>query len=159
VRARFSAIVVDVAEPSATVMTTCPGPFRPSAFRTSDGRCNRSDADTATATDFVPHLVDRRRITDEILAENSGRPSLHVRPVPACQNGWYELRSCEGLMVRDGRSPRITHLSWGRIEVEGGRGFKDAKLWPGGGRAWDWKETGLPPPRGPARRRRGTPRA
>jgi hypothetical protein len=30
----------------------------------------------------------------------------------------------------------------GRIEVEGGRGFKDAKLWPGGGREWDWKETG-----------------
>jgi hypothetical protein len=45
-------------------------------------------------------------------------------------------------MVRNGRSPRITHLSWGRIEVEGGRAFKDAKLWPGGGRAWDWKETG-----------------
>ena len=45
-------------------------------------------------------------------------------------------------MVRNGRSPRITHLSWGRIEVEGGRSFKDAKLWPGGGRAWDWKETG-----------------
>ena len=45
-------------------------------------------------------------------------------------------------MVRRGRSPRITHLSWGRIEVEGGRTFKDAKLWPGGVREWDWKETG-----------------
>ena len=45
-------------------------------------------------------------------------------------------------MIRNGRSPRITHLSWGRLEVEGGRSFKDAKLWPGGGRAWDWKETG-----------------
>ena len=45
-------------------------------------------------------------------------------------------------MVRDCRSPRITHLSWGRIEVEGGRIFKDAKLWPGGVREWDWKETG-----------------
>jgi hypothetical protein len=45
-------------------------------------------------------------------------------------------------MVGNGRSPRITHLSWGRIEVEGGRAFKDAKLWPGGGRAWNWKETG-----------------
>ena len=45
-------------------------------------------------------------------------------------------------MVRDGRSPRIARLSWGRIEVEGGRSFKDAKLWPGGGRAWDWNETG-----------------
>jgi hypothetical protein len=45
-------------------------------------------------------------------------------------------------MVRNGRSLRITHLSWGRIEVEGGRTFKDAKLWPGGVREWDWNETG-----------------
>jgi hypothetical protein len=45
-------------------------------------------------------------------------------------------------MVGNGRSPRITHLSWGRIEVERGRSFKDAKLWPGGVRKWDWKETG-----------------
>ena len=45
-------------------------------------------------------------------------------------------------MVWNGRSPRVTRLSWGRIEVEGGRSFKDAKLWPGGGRAWDWTETG-----------------
>ncbi len=39
-------------------------------------------------------------------------------------------------------SPRITHLSWGRLEVEGGRRFKDAKLFPGGSREWDWRETG-----------------
>ena len=39
-------------------------------------------------------------------------------------------------------SPRITHLSWGRIEVEGQRSFKDAKLFPGGAREWDWTETG-----------------
>jgi hypothetical protein len=41
------------------------------------------------------------------------------------------------------RSPRITHLSWGRLEVEGRSGsFKDAKLFPGGAREWDWNETG-----------------
>ncbi len=41
------------------------------------------------------------------------------------------------------RSPRITHLSWGRLEVEGQSSpFKDAKLFPGGAREWDWKETG-----------------
>lgn len=40
-------------------------------------------------------------------------------------------------------SPRITHLSWGRLEVEGkDAAFKDAKLWPGGCREWDWNETG-----------------
>jgi hypothetical protein len=40
------------------------------------------------------------------------------------------------------RSPRITHVSWGHLEVEGGRRFKDAKLFPGGSREWDWRETG-----------------
>lgn len=38
-------------------------------------------------------------------------------------------------------SPRVTDLAWGRLEVEGGT-FKDAKLFPGGVRAWDWNETG-----------------
>lgn len=41
------------------------------------------------------------------------------------------------------RSPRITHLSWGRLEVDGYRQpFKDVKLYPGGAREWDWNETG-----------------
>ena len=38
-------------------------------------------------------------------------------------------------------SPEITHLSWGRLEADGQR-FKDAKLYPGGAREWDWNETG-----------------
>lgn len=39
-------------------------------------------------------------------------------------------------------SPRIQSLSWGRLEVQGHGAFKDAKLWPGGAREWDWTETG-----------------
>lgn len=40
-------------------------------------------------------------------------------------------------------SPEITHLSWGRLEVEGRESaHKDAKLFPGGSREWDWNETG-----------------
>jgi hypothetical protein len=39
------------------------------------------------------------------------------------------------------RSPRITRVSWGRLEVEG-ETFKDAKLYPGGSREWSWIETG-----------------
>ena len=39
-------------------------------------------------------------------------------------------------------SPRISHLSWGHIEVEGHPRFKDAKIFPGGAREWDWGETG-----------------
>lgn len=39
-------------------------------------------------------------------------------------------------------APRIEHAAWGRPVVSGlGRG-KDFKLWPGGGRPWDWRETG-----------------
>ncbi|MGW7478681.1 Mth938-like domain-containing protein [Nonomuraea muscovyensis] len=40
------------------------------------------------------------------------------------------------------RSPSITHVSWGRLVVEGVGEGKDFKLYPGGGRAWDWNETG-----------------
>jgi hypothetical protein len=39
-------------------------------------------------------------------------------------------------------SPRISHLSWGHIEVEGYLPFKDAKIFPDGAREWDWRETG-----------------
>jgi len=41
-----------------------------------------------------------------------------------------------------GRTPAITGLSWGRLEVDGGESFKDAKVYPGGAREWDWRETG-----------------
>jgi hypothetical protein len=40
------------------------------------------------------------------------------------------------------RSPRILAISWGRMEVEGLPVGKDLKLYPGGGREWDWSETG-----------------
>jgi hypothetical protein len=40
------------------------------------------------------------------------------------------------------RSPRITSISWGRMEVEHLGSGRDIKLYPGGGRAWDWNETG-----------------
>lgn len=39
-------------------------------------------------------------------------------------------------------SPQINHVSWGRMEVEGVGAGKDFKLYPGGGRAWDWGEYG-----------------
>jgi hypothetical protein len=45
-------------------------------------------------------------------------------------------------MSAEARSPLITRFSWGCLEVEGGRRFKDAKLFPGGAREWDWSETG-----------------
>ena len=47
------------------------------------------------------------------------------------------------MMEQKTLSPRIKHLSWGSIKVEGQeKPFKDAKLFPGGSREWDWRETG-----------------
>jgi len=39
-------------------------------------------------------------------------------------------------------SPKILSLAWGCLEVEDGTRYKDAKLFPGGSREWDWRETG-----------------
>lgn len=43
--------------------------------------------------------------------------------------------------MKENRSPRITRISWGHMEVEGLGAGKDFKLFPGGGRTWDWRET------------------
>ena len=45
-------------------------------------------------------------------------------------------------MDEDTPSPRIEDVDWGRMTVAGLGTGKDFKLWPGGGRAWDWRETG-----------------
>lgn len=45
-------------------------------------------------------------------------------------------------MSSEARSPRITRVAWGRMDVEGVGSGKDFKLYPGGGRPWDWSETG-----------------
>lgn len=40
-------------------------------------------------------------------------------------------------------SPVIEKISWGEVWVEGFKDpFKDVKLYPGGAREWDWRETG-----------------
>lgn len=39
------------------------------------------------------------------------------------------------------RVPGISSVSWGRVETDDGGVFKDAKLFPGGAREWDWRET------------------
>ena len=45
-------------------------------------------------------------------------------------------------MNRSLTSPRITGLSWGHVKVENGNAHRDAKLYPGGSREWNWRETG-----------------
>ncbi len=40
-------------------------------------------------------------------------------------------------------SPEIASLSWGHMKVKGcSSSYKDCKVWPGGSRVWDWRETG-----------------
>ena len=38
-------------------------------------------------------------------------------------------------------SPLILGIGWGDIKVEGLGHGRDMKLWPGGGREWNWRET------------------
>ena len=46
------------------------------------------------------------------------------------------------LNVDSQKSPKINHFSWGILEVEANtKPFKDAKLYPGGSREWDWNES------------------
>ncbi len=40
----------------------------------------------------------------------------------------------------EGASPIILSSGWGKIEVAGIGQGKDWKIWPGGGRGWDWSE-------------------
>ena len=39
-------------------------------------------------------------------------------------------------------SPKINSIEWGNVLVGDGNNYKDAKLFPGGSRTWDWNETG-----------------
>lgn len=39
-------------------------------------------------------------------------------------------------------SPKISSIEWGQIIVADQTRHKDAKLFPGGSREWDWNETG-----------------
>ncbi|MGF1577749.1 MAG: Mth938-like domain-containing protein [Gemmataceae bacterium] len=38
-------------------------------------------------------------------------------------------------------SPRVLNLEWGKMTIEDIGEGRDFKLWPGGGREWDWAET------------------
>jgi hypothetical protein len=40
------------------------------------------------------------------------------------------------------KSPKVRSIAWGTIDIDGVGQFKDAKLFPGGAREWDWTETG-----------------
>lgn len=39
-------------------------------------------------------------------------------------------------------APAIINMAWGEVGVAGRAPFRDAKIYPGGAREWDWRETG-----------------
>jgi hypothetical protein len=39
-------------------------------------------------------------------------------------------------------SPLVLQISWGQMQVDSAGAGRDFKLFPGGGREWDWHETG-----------------
>ncbi|MFD6885260.1 MTH938/NDUFAF3 family protein [Streptomyces sp. NPDC059957] len=73
------------------------------------------------------------RMPKELL---SRRPHTHHALDDAVEQA--ELMSNLMAWVPPVRSPLVTHLAWGRMEVEGLPAGKDFVLYPGGGRAWDW---------------------
>jgi len=46
------------------------------------------------------------------------------------------------MMERKKLSPKIISVKWGKMEVESLGQGKDYRLWPGGGKSWDWRESG-----------------
>jgi len=59
--------------------------------------------------------------------------------MPACFPEFAKGRNMENR----NKSPMITNITWGKTQVQGQlRPYKDAKLYPGGSREWDWNETG-----------------
>jgi hypothetical protein len=57
-------------------------------------------------------------------------------------DGIRRSRYLRSMVDRRSHAPQIVECRWGLIRVAGGGTFKDAKLYPGGAREWDWNETG-----------------
>ena len=54
----------------------------------------------------------------------------------------FETAQSFDMQASRNASPRIKAVSWGRLDVEGAvEPYKDAKLFPGGSRDWNWRET------------------
>jgi hypothetical protein len=60
----------------------------------------------------------------------------------------FTLRKEDKMAHLTDASPRIISSGWGEMEVETVGRSKDFKLWPGGGRPWDWSEYGTGHSRG-----------
>jgi hypothetical protein len=82
-------------------------------------------------------LLDRRLPSRVLPGAARVEPRLTNGSV-SCGGEPKEIQERRTKMKQETRSPLVTHLSWGRLEVEGWDGqFKDVKLFPGGAREWD----------------------
>ena len=59
-----------------------------------------------------------------------------------CKDRIYKTDTSGDDMKQTPASPRIVDHSWGHIEIADGSTYRDAKLYPGGAREWNWAETG-----------------
>lgn len=80
--------------------------------------------------------MSRLCCADDLARQSPRRaePEIHARMEPT--HGLHEV-----IHLSELESPNIDRLEWGRVHTSVGS-FRDAKLWPGGGREWDWNETG-----------------
>lgn len=77
------------------------------------------------------------------LAQLADQPRNHIAIGPFAVVSDPSLAMVNSIQMSNPtqQSPQITHLSWGRMEIDGLGAGRDFKLYPGGGRAWDWRET------------------
>jgi hypothetical protein len=93
--------------------------------------------------DADPPLLPLARSVSRCVAKGRDEPA--TQPGACCM-----MAVAAGCGLNDGfpvtgqeHSPKITQVSWGRLTIEGkSESYKDAKLFPGGSREWNWRETG-----------------
>ncbi|XP_072782761.1 mth938 domain-containing protein isoform X4 [Taeniopygia guttata] len=67
-------------------------------------------------------------------------PITSRTPIYSSRDSLFSLRLWFSFVMS---SPEIASLSWGQMKVKGcSATYKDCKVWPGGSRTWDWRETG-----------------
>lgn len=123
---------------SARIAFLAPGRGRVSAqFHLPEERITEIIARAASGE----KLFERFRV--DILDERGERVASVRKTVYIKRKGKKkETPHQEAPMEKNSLAPAILSSGWGKMTVDGlGRG-KDFKLWPGGGRAWDWSENG-----------------
>ncbi len=86
-------------------------------------------------------VLERFRVT--ILDERGERVASVRKTLYIRKKGVKMAQEKEESMDRTAQnSPRILSSGWGKMIIDGVGPGKDFKLWPGGGREWDWSEHG-----------------